>query len=169
MPDSAPAGRRRTRDTSYLRTSVQHVIPEPSLTRQRIRGWILRAVDAAMAENPDIIEVELALRLVDADEAHELNNQFRGRDYATNVLTFEYGIDPDGIARGDIILCVPVLRREAQEQHKTLQQHAAHLVIHGVLHALGYDHENEDDAVHMEAIETALLAGLGFPDPYAPR
>ncbi len=169
MPDSAPAGRRRTRDTSYLRTSVQHVIPEPSLTRQRIRGWMLRAVDAAMAENPDIIEVELALRLVDADEAHELNNQFRGRDYATNVLTFEYGIDPDGIGRGDIILCVPVLRREAQEQHKTLQQHAAHLVIHGVLHALGYDHENEDDAVHMEAIETALLAGLGFPDPYAPR
>ena len=169
MPDSAPAGRRRTRDTSYLRTSVQHVIPEPSLTRQRIRGWMLRAVDAAMAENPDIIEVELALRLVDADEAHELNNQFRGRDYATNVLTFEYGIDPDGIARGDIILCVPVLRREAQEQHKTLQQHAAHLVIHGVLHALGYDHENEDDAVHMEAIETALLAGLDFPDPYAPR
>lgn len=169
MADSAPAGRRRTRDTSYLRTSVQHVIPEPSLTRQRIRGWMLRAVDAAMAENPDIIEVELALRLVDTDEAHELNNQFRGRDYATNVLTFEYGIDPDGIARGDIILCVPVLRREAQEQHKTLQQHAAHLVIHGVLHALGYDHENEDDAAHMEAIETALLAGLGFPDPYSPR
>lgn len=169
MPDSAPAGRRRTRDTSYLRTSVQHVIPEPSLTRQRIRGWMLRAVDAAMAKNPDIIEVELALRLVGADEAHELNSQFRGRDYATNVLTFEYGIDPDGIARGDIILCVPVLRREAQEQHKTLQQHAAHLVIHGVLHALGYDHENEDDAVRMEAIETALLAGLGFPDPYAPH
>lgn len=168
MPDSAPAGR-RTRDTSYLRTSVQHVIPEPSLTRQRIRGWMLRAVDAAMADNPDIIEVELALRLVDTDEAHELNSQFRGRDYATNVLTFEYGIDPDGIARGDIILCVPVLRREAQEQHKTLQQHAAHLVIHGVLHALGYDHEHEDDALHMEAIETALLAGLGFPDPYAPR
>ncbi|WP_051401815.1 rRNA maturation RNase YbeY [Advenella kashmirensis] len=169
MPDSAPIGRRRTRDTSYLRTSVQHVIPEPSLTRQRIRGWMLRAVDAAMAENPDIIEVELALRLVDTDEAHELNSQFRGRDYATNVLTFEYGIDPDGIARGDIILCVPVLRREAQEQHKTLQQHAAHLVIHGALHALGYDHENEDDAAHMEAIETALLAGLGFPDPYTPR
>ncbi|ETF01177.1 heat-shock protein [Advenella kashmirensis W13003] len=148
---------------------MQHVIPEPSLTRQRIRGWMLRAVDAAMAENPDIIEVELALRLVDTDEAHELNSQFRGRDYATNVLTFEYGIDPDGIARGDIILCVPVLRREAQEQHKTLQQHAAHLVIHGALHALGYDHENEDDAAHMEAIETALLAGLGFPDPYTPR
>jgi len=169
MPDSAPAGRRRTRDTSYLRTSVQHVIPEPSLTRQRIRGWMLRAVDAAMADNSDIIEVELALRLVDTDEAHELNSQFRGRDYATNVLTFEYGIDPDGIARGDIILCVPVLRREAQEQHKTLQQHAAHLVIHGVLHALGYDHEHEDDAVHMEAIETSILAGLGFPDPYAPR
>nr|WP_245592750.1 rRNA maturation RNase YbeY [Advenella mimigardefordensis] len=169
MNKPASTRTRGMRDTSYLRSTVQHVVPVPEITRQRIRGWMLRAVDAAMAENPEIIQVELALRLVDAEEARELNSQFRGRDYATNVLTFEYGIDPDGTARGDIILCVPVLRQEASEQGKTLREHAAHLVIHGVLHALGYDHEDEDEAVHMEAIETALLAGLGFPDPYQPR
>ncbi|PJX26633.1 rRNA maturation RNase YbeY [Advenella sp. S44] len=130
---------------------------------------MLRAVDAAMAHNPEIVQVELTLRLVDTEEARELNSQFRARAYATNVLTFEYGIDPDGTARGDIVLCVPVLRQEAEQQRKTLRQHAAHLVIHGVLHALGYDHENEDDAVHMEATETRLLASLGFPDPYLPH
>ncbi len=169
MSNPATPRPRGMRDTSYLRTTVQHVVPVPDLTRQRIRGWMLRAVDAAMADNPDIIQAELALRLVDADEARELNSQFRGRDYATNVLTFEYGIDPDGTARGDIVLCVPVLEQEANEQGKTLRQHAAHLVIHGVLHALGYDHEDEDEAIQMEAMETALLADLGFPDPYQPR
>lgn len=169
MPDSVASAARRSRDTSYLRSSVQHVVPVPTITRQRIRSWMLRAVDAAMAENPDIVEVELTLRLVDTEEAHELNSQFRGRDYATNVLTFEYGIDPDGIARGDIVLCVPVLEQEAVEQRKTLHQHAAHLIIHGVLHALGYDHEGDDDATHMEAMETAILASLGIADPYAPR
>ncbi|WP_226816547.1 rRNA maturation RNase YbeY [Advenella sp. FME57] len=169
MSNPATPRPRGMRDTSYLHTTVQHVVPVPEITRQRIRGWMLRAVDAAMADNPDIIQAELALRLVDTDEARELNSQFRGRDYATNVLTFEYGIDPDGTARGDIVLCVPVLRQEANEQGKTLRQHAAHLVIHGVLHALGYDHEDEDDAVHMETVETALLASLGFPDPYQPR
>ena len=169
MSDGKTSPRRGMRDTTYLRTSVQHVVPTPEITRQRIRGWMLRAVDAAMADNPEIAQVELALRLVDIEEARELNSQFRGRDYATNVLTFEYGIDPDGTARGDIVLCVPVLRQEAEEQRKTLRQHAAHLVIHGVLHALGYDHEDEKDAVHMEAMETTLLGSLGFPDPYLPR
>ncbi|MGO1767374.1 MAG: rRNA maturation RNase YbeY [Advenella sp.] len=169
MNNSKTPRRRGTRDTTYLRTSVQHVVPVPEITRQRIRGWMLRAVDAAMAHNPEIVQVELTLRLVDTEEARELNSQFRARAYATNVLTFEYGIDPDGTARGDIVLCVPVLRQEAEQQRKTLRQHAAHLVIHGVLHALGYDHENEDDAVHMEATETRLLASLGFPDPYLPH
>lgn len=170
-PVNKPSSTRKRgmRDSSYLRTSVQHMVPLADITRQRIRGWMLRAVDAAMADNPEIIQVELVLRLVDADEARTLNSQFRGRDYATNVLTFEYGIDPDGTARGDIVLCVPVLEREAKEQGKTLRQHTAHLVIHGVLHALGYDHEDDDEALQMEAIETALLAGLGFPDPYQPR
>lgn len=169
MADLRPSSTRRTRDTSYLRTTVQQIVPVPEITRQRIRGWMLRAVDAAMAEHPDIVEVELALRLVDTEEGRELNNQFRGRDYATNVLTFEYGVDPDGIARGDIVLCVPVLRQEAIEQHKSLQQHAAHLVVHGVLHALGYDHLDDNEAAHMESLETAILAGMGLPDPYAPR
>ncbi len=169
MAESSAEARRGMRDTSYLRTTVQHIVPEPELTRQRIRGWMLRAVDAAMAENEDIVAVELGLRLVGAEEARTLNRQFRDRDYATNVLTFEYGIDPDGVAHGDIVLCVPVLHKEAGEQDKKLRQHAAHLIIHGVLHALGYDHLEEDEAQHMEALETRILAGLGIPDPYAPR
>ena len=169
MADTRAEVRRGMRDTSYLRTTVQHIVSEPELTRQRIRGWMLRAVDAAMAENEDIAAVELGLRLVGAEEARTLNRQFRDRDYATNVLTFEYGIDPDGVAHGDIVLCVPVLHKEAREQDKKLRQHAAHLIIHGVLHALGYDHLEEDEATHMEALETRILAGLGIPDPYAPR
>src|SRR3546814_7462330 len=80
------------------------------------------------------------LRLVDAKEGRKLNREFRQRDYATNVLTFEYGTDPGGTARGDIILCVPVLRREAAQQRKPVLAHAAHLTLHGVLHALGHDH-----------------------------
>jgi probable rRNA maturation factor len=110
--------------------------------------------------------VALALRLVDADEGRALNREFRGKDYATNVLTFEYGTDPDGQASGDIVLCVPVLRREADEQGKPLLAHAAHLVIHGVLHALGYDHLEPVEAEEMEALEIAILARMGLPDPY---
>src|SRR5690606_1200472 len=107
------------------------------------------------------------LRLVDEEEGRELNRQFRERDYATNVLTFEYGMDPEGGMAGDIVLCVPVLKREAQEQGKTLLRHAAHLTVHGVLHALGHDHIDPDEARDMEATEVRVLATLGVPDPYA--
>ncbi|WP_188590630.1 rRNA maturation RNase YbeY, partial [Achromobacter denitrificans] len=94
------------------------------------------------------------------------NRDFRGRDYATNVLTFEYGVDPLGVARGDIVMCVPVLVREAREQRKELLDHAAHLTIHGVLHSLGYDHVKARDARRMETLETATLAAMGIADPY---
>ncbi|HEY9275452.1 rRNA maturation RNase YbeY, partial [Achromobacter sp.] len=109
---------------------------------------------------------ELSLRLVGAAEGRRLNRDFRGRDYATNVLTFEYGVDPLGVARGDIVMCVPVLVREAREQRKALLDHAAHLTIHGVLHALGYDHIKARDAKRMEALETATLADMRIADPY---
>ncbi|ODU94215.1 MAG: rRNA maturation RNase YbeY, partial [Bordetella sp. SCN 68-11] len=104
--------------------------------------------------------------LVGAAEGRRLNRDFRQRDYATNVLTFEYGADPDGVVGGDIVLCLPVLASEARAQKKLFLHHAAHLVVHGVLHSLGYDHLNDRDARQMEALETRILAEMAIPDPY---
>ncbi len=132
------------------------------LTRTRIRRWVLAAQFAP---------AELTIRFVDADEGCALNRDYRGKDYATNVLTFSYseeGID-DGIVRADIVLCADVLLKEAEEQGLPVEQHATHLVVHGVLHAQGYDHENDDDAAEMERLETQILARLGVPDPYLQR
>jgi probable rRNA maturation factor len=108
------------------------------------------------------------LRLADLDEGRTLNRDYRDRDYATNVLTFEYGVDPSGTASGDIVLCVPVLHREAAEQGKEMLSHAAHLTVHGVLHALGYDHIVAVDAENMEALEVDILGRMGISDPYRP-
>jgi probable rRNA maturation factor len=125
--------------------------------RSTLRRWVLRALkdDAA-----------LTLRLVGLAEARRLNRDFRGRDYATNVLTFDYARAP---VLADIVLCVPVIAREARQQRKSLRAHLAHLVIHGTLHAQGHDHERSRDACRMEALETALLADLGYADPYQAR
>jgi probable rRNA maturation factor len=113
---------------------------------------------------------ELTIRLVDEEEGHALNLQFRQRDYATNVLSFPADV-PDEMLDipllGDLVICVPVVEREAREQCKTLQAHWAHLVIHGCLHLLGYDHIDDEEAEEMEALERTLLAELGHPDPYA--
>jgi probable rRNA maturation factor len=113
---------------------------------------------------------ELTIRLVDEAEGLELNHTYRQRDYATNVLSFPADV-PDGMLDipllGDLVICVPVLEREALEQEKTLQAHWAHLVIHGCLHLLGYDHIDDAEAEEMEALERTLLAELGHPDPYA--
>lgn len=109
-------------------------------------------------------DARVTLRLVGSREGRALNAQFRGRDYATNVLTFVY--DKDGVLTGDIVLCVPVLRREAKTQQRTLRQHCAHLVIHGMLHLHGHDHEQPRAARVMERKEIALLAAFGVPDPY---
>lgn len=152
-----------------LHLAVQYATPSPELPRWRIRRWVQRAVNGAAQDasaGPAPKRVELTLRLVDTQEGHTLNRDYRGRDYATNVLTFAYGMDPDDTVRGDIVLCVPVMTSEAREQNKPLLHHAAHLVIHGVLHALGYDHETPTEADHMEGLETALLEKMGIPDPY---
>ena len=113
---------------------------------------------------------ELTIRLVDEAEGRELNHTWRHKDYATNVLSFPAEI-PDGILDipllGDLVICVPVVEREAAEQGKALEAHWAHLVIHGCLHLLGYDHIEEDEALEMEDLERQLLAELGHPDPYA--
>lgn len=132
------------------------------ITRAAIRKWIQAALFAP---------AELTIRFVDADEGRELNKQYRGKDYATNVLTFAYNegeeMADDAPTQADIILCTDVLEREAAEQKKSVEEHTAHLIVHGVLHAQGYDHEDDEEAAEMEGIETELLAELGYADPYA--
>jgi probable rRNA maturation factor len=110
-------------------------------------------------------DARVTLRIVDGREGRALNRRYRGRDRATNVLTFVYD---DGVSlAGDIVLCAPVVAKEARAQHKALAAHYAHLVIHGMLHLQGYDHERDDDAARMEAREAVLLRALGYGDPYA--
>lgn len=112
---------------------------------------------------------ELSVRIVDADEGRALNRDYRDKDYATNVLSFPAEL-PKGVPLpilGDLVLCAPVIAREAEEQGKPLKHHYAHMLVHGVLHLLGHDHTDEAEAEAMEAIEREVLAGLGIPDPYA--
>ena len=123
--------------------------------RPQFRRW----VKAALMQ-----EAEIVLRIVDEAEGCELNHQFRNKDYATNVLTFVYD-DTQPLA-GDIVLCAPVVSKEAQQQHKNLTAHYAHLIIHGILHLQGYDHIEEAEAVVMEQMETQILAQLGYDNPY---
>jgi probable rRNA maturation factor len=157
--------------------SVQYGAPAPELPRWRLRRWVQRSIACIASQWPngdaacprtaqEFSAFALTLRLVDADEGRELNQQFRQRDYATNVLTFEYGKDPTGTIAADVVMCLPVLRREALEQGKPLLHHAAHLTVHGVLHSLGYDHIESADAALMESLETHILKKLGIPDPY---
>lgn len=125
-------------------------------TRDRFRRWVRRAQQRPL---------QMVLRLVDEEEGRALNRAYRGKDYATNVLTF---VDEESDPRyGDVVICVPVVVCEAREQGKDLLAHYAHLTVHAVLHLQGYDHENERDAAEMEALETALLRKMGYPDPYA--
>jgi len=150
-----------------LSLAVQYATPAPWLPRWRLRRWVERAMAAARADGcAPFARLHLTLRLVDDDEGRNLNRDFRGRDTATNVLTFAYGATPDGTVHADIVLCLPVLLREAATQQKPVLAHAAHLSIHGVLHALGYDHDEAQQAQHMEALETRILAALGVADPY---
>lgn len=114
---------------------------------------------------------ELTLRIVDEAESAELNGRFRGKPHATNVLSFHYDAEPiEGTPTtevlGDLVLCAPVIAREADEQDKAPTAHWAHMIVHGVLHLLGQDHEDDEQAAHMEQCERAILAALGFPDPY---
>ena len=109
-------------------------------------------------------DAEIALRVVDEDEGRMLNREYRGKDYATNVLTFPLADEP--LLMGDIVLCAPVVAREAEAQQKPLLAHYAHLTVHGVLHLQGYDHETEAEAVQMENLETEIITQMGYADPY---
>jgi len=126
------------------------------LTRHRVARWIRHALEA---------DAEITVRIVGSDEGQALNRDYRGKDYATNVLTFDYTQAP--VVTADLVLCAPVVEREAQAQGKSLEAHYAHLLVHGTLHAQGHDHETgEEDAQQMEALETRVLHGLGYADPY---
>jgi len=151
-------------EKNKLTLSVQYADDRlaESITRPMIRKWVKAALFAP---------AEFTIRFVDAEEGQSLNREYRGKDYATNVLTFAYNegeeIADDEPTRADIILCTDVLQREAAEQKKSVEEHTAHLIVHGVLHAQGYDHEDDEEAAEMESLETELLATLGYPNPYA--
>ena len=139
------------------------------VTRPLLRRWVQAAL---------LAPAELTLRFVAVEEARQLNADYRKKDYATNVLTFAYADDAEDTedtnnasneeapTRADIVFCSQVMVQEAAEQGKALLAHAAHLVVHGVLHAQGYDHEDDAEAGEMEALEIEILAGLGLPNPY---
>lgn len=135
---------------------------QETITRPKVRRWVQAAL---------LGPAELTIRFVDAEEGRVLNRDYREKDYATNVLTFAYNegeeIAEDEPTRADIILCTDVLQKEAAEQKKTVEEHTAHLIVHGVLHAQGYDHDDDEEAVEMEQLERDVLAALGYPDPYA--
>jgi probable rRNA maturation factor len=134
--------------------SVQYAVPGDDLpARALLRRWASAALERDMS---------VTLRFVDVEEGRALNRRYRGRDAPTNVLSFVY----DDVSAGDIVLCAQVLRREAHEQEKALEAHCAHLVVHGMLHLQGYDHQRGSEAARMEAREIAILAVLGIANPY---
>jgi probable rRNA maturation factor len=127
-----------------------------ALPRHSVTRWIRHALSS---------DAEITVRIVDAEEGQALNRDYRQKDYATNVLTFDYTQAP--IVTADLVLCAPVVAREAKENKKTLQAHYAHLLVHGTLHAQGWDHEtSEADAEEMEAYEIAILGEMGIKNPY---
>lgn len=154
---------RRTAGTPpRLRLAVQYAVADRNglPSRAELRRWAQAAL---------INDAEVSLRFVEEDEGRRLNRDYRGKDYATNVLTFAYDAapHPTGTLSGDIVLCARVIAREAYEQGRPLADHCAHMVVHGMLHLQGYDHEREGEATAMEAVERFILRRLGFPDPYS--
>jgi probable rRNA maturation factor len=148
-----------------LDLAVGYALPRKGLPASTsFRHWVEAALKGARRRKP----AELAIRVVDTDEGRTLNAQYRGKDYATNVLSFPAELPPgiDLPLIGDLVICAPVVAREAAEQGKPAAHHWAHMTVHGVLHLLGHDHIVEAEAERMEALETRILAGLGIPNPY---
>ena len=161
-----------TRGPTRLDVAVGYALPRVGIpSAASFRKWVAAALDGR------IREADLAIRIVDSKEGRALNRHYRGKDYATNVLSFPAEVAegvkmPKGVRMpllGDLVVCAPVVAREAKEQGKPLNEHYAHLTVHGVLHLLGWDHEDERDAECMEQLEREILAGLGIEDPYLER
>jgi len=143
--------------SNRLNLSVQYACNREGLP---LRADFVRWARAALVGGG-----EVTIRLVDADEGQSLNKEYRGKDYATNVLSFPYDTEP--VVMGDLVICPSVVSKEAAEQNKPLEAHYAHLTVHGMLHLQGWDHDNDDDAQAMEDEEREILAAMGYPDPYA--
>lgn len=139
-----------------LKISAQFATQQTTLpTKAQLRKW---------AKATQRVDTEVTIRIVDEAEGRALNLAYRAKDYATNVLTFPMAEEPH--LMGDIVLCAPIIEQEANDQHKDLIAHYAHLTVHGVLHLHGYDHENEPQAELMESIEISILTKLGYANPY---
>lgn len=158
-----------TKGPIRLDVSVSYAVPRAGLPAAvSFRRWVAAALESR------ILEADLAIRIVGTKEGRALNRHYRGKDYATNVLSFPADMAegvklPKGVKLpllGDIVLCAPVVAREAKEQKKPVAAHYAHLTVHGVLHLLGWDHQDSREADCMEALEREVLAGLGIEDPY---
>ena len=157
-----------TRGPTRLDVGVSYAVPRAGVPAAvSFRRWVAAALKGR------IREADLAIRIVDTKEGQALNRHYRGRDYATNVLSFPAQL-PEGLPKGvkfpllgDLVICAPVVAREAAEQDKPVAAHYAHLTVHGTLHLLGWDHEDDREAEAMEQLEREILAGLGLPDPYA--
>lgn len=156
--DALAADARRRPARPALRLSLQFV-------DARHRGVLSRADVTRSIRAALEVSAEITVRIVDEAEGLALNRAFRGQDHATNVLTFPYATEP--ALSADLVLCAPVVEQEAKTQRIALAAHYAHLLVHGVLHAQGFDHEADDDATRMERRETEILVGLGVADPYA--
>ena len=140
-----------------LSLSLQFADPRHKalLPRHKVARWIRAALE---------LPGEIAVRIVDGNEGRQLNKDFRSKDYATNVLTFDYSHEP--VVGADLVICAEVVEREAREMGLDLVAHYAHMLVHGTLHAQGYDHEEDDEAECMEARESEIMRSLGFADPY---
>ena len=161
-----------TKGPVRLDVSVGYAVPRAGIpSAPSFRKWVAAALDGR------IREADLAIRIVGTREGRALNRHYRGKDYATNVLSFPADVAegvklPKGVKMpllGDLVLCAPVVAREAREQRKPLAEHYAHLTVHGALHLLGWDHEDAREAECMEQLEREILAGLDIDDPYAMR
>jgi probable rRNA maturation factor len=143
-----------------LSLSLQFADPRHKalLPRHKVIRWMRAALE---------LPGEMTVRIVDAEEGQSLNREYRSKDYATNVLTFDYTHEP--VVAADLVICAEVVEREAKEMGLDVAAHYAHMLVHGTLHAQGYDHEEDDEAEFMEARETEVMVGLGFADPYAAK
>ena len=156
-----------TRGPLTLDVAVSYACPRKGVpAAPSFRRWVTTALESR------IREADLAIRIVDVDEGRALNRHYRGKDYATNVLSFP-AERPPGLPKnakfpllGDLVICAPIVAKEAASQNKPLAAHYAHLTVHGCLHLLGWDHEDDADAHAMEQLEREILAGLGIADPY---
>lgn len=166
LPQKAKASRLKSLPRENVTLHVGYAVARTGLpSAASFRRWVEAALHGARRRRP----AELSIRIVDTDEGRALNRDYRGKDYATNVLSFPAELPP-GVALpliGDLAICAPVVLREAAGQAKLPRDHWAHLTVHGVLHLLGYDHLEDGEAEAMETLETRILAGLGITDPYA--